>query len=113
MPSKNNNIWFLYIIRCDDDSLYTGITTDIERRWREHCGAAQSGSAQRGAKFFRGHTPAQLVYIESGHDRSSASRREAAIKRLPRAAKLALLTADSNELSNWNGELCASPQSEC
>ena len=118
MNVANNNGWFVYMIRCDDDSLYTGITTDIARRWCEHsradrqrsgrckedAGEAANNSredtrkASRGAKFFRGRQPLQLAYIESGHDRSSASRREAAIKRLPRAAKLQLLTTDHNEL---------------
>ncbi len=118
MARENSNGWFVYIIRCDDDSLYTGITTDMVRRWSEHCRADRQCSGQckeaadqssnharvtahkasRGAKFFRGRKPVQLAYIESGHDRSSASRREAAIKRLSRAAKLQLLTADHNEL---------------
>lgn len=108
---ENGNGWFVYIIRCDDDSLYTGITTDPARRWREHSrsGRQRSGRGEvaaqtsragrrRGAKFFRGRRPLQLVYVESGHDRSSAGRREAAIKRLPRAAKLRLLTTAHNEL---------------
>lgn len=110
MTSENGNGWFVYIIRCDDDSLYTGITTNMVRRWSEHsrtdrqcsgqCKVEKSSRSQlqKGAKFFRGRQPSQLAYIESGHDRSSASRREAAIKRLPRAAKLQLLTADHNEL---------------
>ncbi|HET8711453.1 MAG TPA: GIY-YIG nuclease family protein, partial [Spongiibacteraceae bacterium] len=111
MTCGNGNGWYVYVIRCDDDSLYTGITTDMVRRWREHGGAdrhgsgrckegdAESATASRlGAKYFRGRRPLQLAYIESGHDRSSAARREAAIKRLSRAAKLQLLTADHNEL---------------
>lgn len=86
------NHWTVYIIRADDDSLYTGITTDLQRRWRQHSG--QRG----GAKFFRGRKPLALVYAESGHDRSSASRREAAIKRLARPAKEQLLLAACNTL---------------
>ena len=76
--------WQVYIIRCSDDSLYTGITLDVERRMTEHGGA-------RGAKYFRGKRPHQLVYLEDGHTRSSACRREAAIKKLTRAAKLRLI----------------------
>ena len=76
--------WQVYIIRCSDDSLYTGITLDVERRLMEHGGA-------RGAKYVRGKRPHQLVYLEDGHTRSSASRREAAIKKLTRAAKLQLI----------------------
>ena len=77
--------WTVYIIRCDDDCLYTGITTDVERRFREHAGAS------RGARFFNGRRPVEVVYRETGHDRSSASRREAAIKKLSRARKAELV----------------------
>jgi len=77
--------WVVYIIRASDDSLYTGITTDIERRWSQHCGG------RGGAKFFRGRSPQALVMVEAGHDRASASRREAAIKRLSRGEKLKLI----------------------
>ncbi len=67
--------WQVYIILCTDGSLYTGITTDIERRLGQH----RKGT---GARFFRGHRVSRLVYLETGHDRSSASRREAEIKKL-------------------------------
>lgn len=76
--------WFVYIIRCSDDSLYTGITTDLERRFDQH-------RNDTGAKFFRGRKPVAIVYRENHPDRSSASRREAAIKRLRRADKLQLI----------------------
>ncbi|WP_321530051.1 GIY-YIG nuclease family protein [uncultured Desulfuromonas sp.] len=72
--------WLVYIIRCRDNSLYTGITTDLERRFAQHAGG-------RGARYFRGHEPVEVVYHESGHSRSSASRREAAIKKLKTADK--------------------------
>ena len=75
--------WQVYMLRCCDGSLYTGITTDLARRLRQH------GNG-RGAKYFRGRRPERLVYLESGHDRSSASRREAALKALSRAEKLRL-----------------------
>ncbi len=77
--------WYVYIIRATDQSLYTGITTDVERRFAEH----QSGRA--GAKYFRGRSPEQLVLVESGYDRSSASIREAQIKKLSREQKLELI----------------------
>ena len=80
--------WQVYIIRCTDDSLYTGVTLDIERRMAEHGGA-------RGAKYFRGKRPQQLVFLEHGHTRSSACQREAAIKKLSRAAKLRLIAGHS------------------
>ncbi len=67
--------WQVYIILCSDDSLYTGITTDVERRLAEH-------TAGTGAKYFRSRSPEQLVYLEGGHNRSTASRREAEIKKL-------------------------------
>jgi putative endonuclease len=78
-------IWQVYIIRCCDGTLYTGITTDVERRMAEH-------AAGRGAKYFRGRQPKELVFLEDGHDRSSASKREAAIKRLSRREKERLLS---------------------
>jgi putative endonuclease len=127
---RNGGGWFVYMIRCDDDSLYTGITTDMARRWNEHCRIDRQRSGRckeiageaantlresalkssRGAKFFRTRKPKQLAYIESGHDRSSAARREAAIKRLPRAAKLQLLTADHNELHTLDRALLPMPE---
>jgi len=78
--------WFLYLIHCSDNTLYTGITTDVDRRLRQH-------AEGRGAKYFRGRTPQQVVYVESGHTRSSATRREAEVKRLSREQKLALIAA--------------------
>ena len=77
--------WFVYVIRCSDDSLYTGVTTDIVRRFSEHAGES------KGAKFFNGRRPLEVVYSETGHDRSSACQREAEIKKLSRAEKLALV----------------------
>jgi putative endonuclease len=68
------------MICCCDESLYTGITTDVERRFSQH----RSGA---GAKYFRAHKPEQVVYLERGHDRSSASTREAKIKKMSTAAK--------------------------
>lgn len=78
---KQANNWLVYIIEADDDSLYTGITTDIERRFDEHL------SQRSGARYFSGRKPVDVVYREPGHTRSSASRREAEIKKMPRAAK--------------------------
>jgi putative endonuclease len=85
---RNMN-WTVYIIRADDDSLYTGITTDIERRFREHL------AGPRGARFFNGRTPVEVVYSESTHTRSSAGRREAEIKKMNRRQKLALLQSSA------------------
>lgn len=77
--------WSVYIIRASDDSLYTGISTDVERRFREHRDGV-------GARYFNGRRADAIVYVEQGHNRSTASQREAAIKRLTRAQKLALLS---------------------
>ena len=83
--------WQVYIILCSDGSLYTGITTDVERRFAEHL-------AGTGAKYFRGHSPRQLVYLEGGHNRSSASRREAEIKKLHPIDKRRLISSPDNRL---------------
>ena len=83
--------WIVYIIRCDDDTLYTGVTTDLERRFREH------RDLRCGAKYFNGRKPLEVVYSENGHDRSSACRREAAIKKLSREEKLRLVSGDNKE----------------
>ena len=72
--------WYLYILRCKDNTLYTGITTDVEKRLVAHC----SG---KGAKYTRGRAPLELVYQESCGSHSNALKREAEIKKLPRTAK--------------------------
>jgi putative endonuclease len=83
--------WQVYMILCSDDSLYTGITIDLARRLEQHAGGA-------GARYFRGRRPRKVVYLESGHSRSSASRREAVIKRLGRTGKQKLIASSRNEL---------------
>jgi predicted GIY-YIG superfamily endonuclease len=75
--------WYVYILRCGDDTLYTGITDDVQRRLKAH-------RAGRGAKYTRGRGPLELVYQEEQPDKSSALRRELAVKKLTRAEKLAL-----------------------
>ncbi|MHB8120623.1 MAG: GIY-YIG nuclease family protein [Desulfuromonadaceae bacterium] len=82
--------WQVYIILCSDNSLYTGITTDLQRRFCQHASGA-------GAKYFRGRQPLQVVYQEKGHTRNSASTREVAIKNMARAEKLALISSGKNE----------------
>jgi len=84
--------WAVYIIRCDDDTLYTGVTTNLERRFREH------RDLRCGAKYFNGRKPLEVVYSESDHDRSSACQREAAIKKLSREEKLNLISAANHKL---------------
>ena len=83
--------WQVYMIVCSDDTLYTGISTDVVRRLAQHAG-------RRGARYFRARRPRGIVYLETGHDRSSASRREAALKKLTRSAKQRLIASARNEL---------------
>ena len=83
--------WQVYIIRCSDDSLYTGITTDIDRRFLQH-------AVGKGAKYFRARRPLQVEYLEKGHCRSSASKREAQIKNMSRSDKIRLSAQQLNPL---------------
>ena len=76
--------WYVYIIRCGDGTLYTGITDDVERRFAAH-------QAGRGAKYTRGRGPLELVYTEEVPDKSAALKREIQLKRLPREKKLRLI----------------------
>lgn len=80
--------WAVYIVRCADGSLYTGITVEVMRRIEEH-----NASDQLGARYTRTRRPVELVYCEIVDSRSAASRREREIKRLPRQKKEALLAA--------------------
>ncbi len=88
---KQKTNWSVYIIHCSDNSLYTGISTDVHRRFKEHTGP-------KGAKYFRGRKPEKLVYIERGHTRSTASQREITIKGLARLNKQKLIQSASNEI---------------
>lgn len=78
--------WSVYIIRCGDGTLYTGITTEIARRLREHEGAGANG-----AKYLRGRGPLQLVYALAATDRAEAQRIERRVKKLPRKRKEMLI----------------------
>jgi putative endonuclease len=80
-----NKPWFVYIIEAENGHLYTGITTDLERRFSEH------KHKLKGARFFHTSSAKQIVYHEPQSDRSSASKREAAIKKLSRQAKIKLI----------------------
>jgi putative endonuclease len=79
--------WFIYLVRCADGTLYTGITTDLARRIAEH-----NGTGTLGARYTRSRRPVVLVYAEPADSRAAAAQREAAIKRLPRARKLLLFS---------------------
>ncbi|MEL4294799.1 GIY-YIG nuclease family protein [Shewanella xiamenensis] len=78
--------WYLYLIRCANGHLYTGITTDVARRFNEH-----QSSSPKAAKYLRGKGPLTLMYQETVGSRGDALRREIAVKKLSRAQKLALI----------------------
>ena len=76
--------WHLYLIRCGDNSLYTGITTDVEKRFSQHLN-------NKGAKYLRGRGPIELVFSHNAGDRSTASRLEYQVKQLKRQEKEMLI----------------------
>ena len=86
MARKKSSRWWVYVVRCGDGTLYTGVTTDVPRRVAQH----NAGTA---AKYTRSRLPVVLVYHVSAKDRGAALRRELAIKKLPRAEKLKLVNA--------------------
>ena len=79
--------WFVYVLRCRDGSLYTGISTDVSDRVAAH-------NAGKGARYTRARRPVQVIHVERKRTRSTALKREAAIKALSRAQKLALVAVD-------------------
>ncbi len=85
--------WYIYILRCADNSLYTGVTTDCERRLHEH------NHSPRGAKYTKARRPVKLTYQEAAANRSEAQRREAEIKRLSAPQKEALIATASLDSS--------------
>ena len=84
MKKPSGNPWFVYLLRCADGSIYTGITTDVSRRCQQH----NAGTASR---YTRCRLPVKVVYQEPQPTRSSALKREAAIKALTRKKKLAMI----------------------
>ena len=87
----DEQIWYLYILRCGDGTFYTGITTDIERRLKMH----QTG---KGAKYTRSRLPVKLVYFEEHETKSEAMSREYAIKKMTRANKLKLIECNQKQI---------------
>ena len=81
---KRKDCWYTYIVLCNDQTLYTGITKDLDKRLEEH------NSGRNGAKYTRTRRPVQLVYKEEFHSRSEAAKREYRLKKMDRAAKLEL-----------------------
>jgi len=84
--SNSKSQWFVYLARCADSSLYTGVTTDCQRRELEH-----NGQGKAGARYTKTRRPVQIVWSEPHPDRSSACKREAAIKKISRRDKLGLI----------------------
>ena len=83
--SKSSDIWFVYMVRCSDGTLYTGITNDLEKRIKAH------NSGKDGARYTRSRRPVKLVYSEEVESKSAASRLEYKIKKLPRLKKVQLV----------------------
>jgi len=81
-------VWFVYIVRCSDDTLYTGITQNVTRRVHEH-----NTSNTKSARYIRARRPVLLVYTEIQPTRKNAFQREAAIKKFSRKRKLQLIEA--------------------
>ena len=80
-----NYEWFMYVVKCSDNSFYTGITTDITRRLNEH------NTTSKGAKYTRSRRPVELVYWIDFKDRSTAAKAEARFKKLSRKEKEMIL----------------------
>ena len=78
--------WWVYMVRCSDSSLYSGVTTDTERRVGEHNGKHESGK-DKGAKYTKARRPVTLVYKKRCKDRSTAGKAEAALRKLTKAEK--------------------------
>lgn len=86
MSNEKDKCWFCYLVRCADNSLYAGVTTEISRREQEH------NSDKKGAKYTRVRQPVKMVYFEPHEDRSSACKAEAALKKLTKKNKEALVS---------------------
>ena len=87
---KKSIDWFVYILETRDGRLYTGVSTDVERRFEQHC----RGPGKGGAKFFSSSPPKKIVYRERCADRSEAQRREASLKSMGRREKWALIKGE-------------------
>ncbi len=81
-----SNSWYVYLLRCSDNSLYAGITTDLTRRLKEH------NSSKLGAKYTRARRPVQVAYMETAQNRSLASKQEYQLKKLSQIKKEQLVS---------------------
>ena len=94
MTPRGTKRWHVYLLRCADGTLYTGVAIDVTRRVAEHNGARRNG-----ARYTRSRRPVHLVYQESAPNRSAACRREYRIKQFTRREKLALIPFGSRIIS--------------
>jgi putative endonuclease len=85
--------WYVYILKCKDGTLYTGVTTEVKRRVAEH------NTSPKGAKYTKARRPVTLVYTEKAKNRSMAGKREAAIKAFVRTEKQALIRAHRSKIA--------------
>lgn len=85
-----NKMYYVYIIKCNDDSLYCGITVDLDRRVKEH------NESSKGAKYTRSRRPVKLVWSKLVGNRSEASKEECRIKKLSRLEKLKLINSEAS-----------------
>ena len=86
---RSRREWHVYILRCHDSTLYTGITTDVKRRLREH-----NQVDSKAARYLKTRRPVELVYQEKASSRGEAMKREREIKKLPRSGKLKLVQGE-------------------
>jgi len=91
MSGEDVGGWFVYLVQCADGTYYTGVTTDLARRLRQH-----NGEIVGGAGYTRGRRPVDLVWSEACVDRSDAQRREYVVRSSPRKEKLRLAETKSN-----------------
>lgn len=92
MKASSAGVWFVYILCCADSTFYTGISTDIARRCKQH-------NAGKASRYTRSRRPVRLVYQETYPDQSSSLRREAEIKALSRRQKMVLIHKDRRQAS--------------
>jgi len=88
--TKVNKLWWVYLVKCADNSLYCGVTIDTKRRLDEH-----NNDDKKGAKYTKTRRPVQLVFKQSQLNRSEACKEEARIKKLTRKQKLELIQLDT------------------
>ena len=94
MGTTTQNNWLIYILKCEDGSLYCGITNNLEKRLKQH-----KGEIKGGAKYTRSHRPCKLVYKEKSASRSEASQRESVIKKMSKDEKQSLINLGIENIS--------------